>query len=584
MVPCTASRILDIGCGTGRLGESIKARQPAKVVGVEFIPEAAEKAKERLDHVLQGDVEELDQEFEEKYFDTVICGDVLEHLRDPAKLLRRVRKWIRPDGTLVASIPNVRHHTVVRSLLAGNWTYEPAGLLDRDHLRFFTRREIEKLFYRAGFEVRDIQIIPGPGDTDLRAHLSPDTVQVGRLQIAGLAPEDADEFYAYQFLVQAAPRPVPDFGLTSIIIVTHNGLEFTHQCLQSIEQYTDEPYELILVDNGSTDGTADYLSRLVGPRIIRNETNLGFPAAANQGIQAAHGRQILLLNNDCLVTTGWLSRMLTALHKDSMIGLVGSCSNRTGGPQRVSTTYEDLGELDGFAWDWGKAHDGTHVETNPLTGFCLLIRRELIERIGLLDEQFGIGGLEDDDYCLRADRAGFKAVLAKDAFVHHFGSRTFRTQGIDIDAHHQKNLLLFHEKWKDEIPNYGLTSIVIVTHNQLDYTKQCVESVRRYTDEPYEMIFVDNGSTDGTAEYLESIPNTKVIKNHENRGFPAAANRGIQASSGKQVLLLNNDCIVPFGWIRRLLRPLHSNPKIGMVGPSSTVSVASNRYRLHIET
>jgi SAM-dependent methyltransferase len=121
--------------------------------------------------VLVGDVERMASPFAPATFDAIVCGDVLEHLREPETFLRQARSWLRPQGSLIASIPNVRHHSVVRGLLAGNWTYEAAGLLDRTHLRFFTRRSIETLFEGAGF-----RIDPGGGFEDenavrRRAHL-----------------------------------------------------------------------------------------------------------------------------------------------------------------------------------------------------------------------------------------------------------------------------------------------------------------------------------------------------------------------------------------------------------------------------
>ena len=165
LVPATARRVLDIGCGAGRLGEALKARQQAEVVGIELDEAAAAAARQRLDEVIVGDIERLDLDFPPGSFDAIVCGDILEHLREPDRLLRRARGWLAADGRLVASIPNVRHHSVVRSLLEGNWTYESAGLLDRTHLRFFTRREIEKLLFRAGFADRrdEVRVRPGRG-------------------------------------------------------------------------------------------------------------------------------------------------------------------------------------------------------------------------------------------------------------------------------------------------------------------------------------------------------------------------------------------------------------------------------------
>jgi glycosyltransferase involved in cell wall biosynthesis/tetratricopeptide (TPR) repeat protein/2-polyprenyl-3-methyl-5-hydroxy-6-metoxy-1,4-benzoquinol methylase len=445
LVPESARRVLDIGCGAGRLGEAIKARQQAEVVGIEMNEEAAAVARQRLDHVLVGDVEELTLDFEPGSFDAIVCGDILEHLREPERLLRQARKWLAPGGCLSASIPNVRHHSVVCSLLQGNWTYESAGLLDRTHLRFFTRREIEKLFVRAGFGIEGMWSITAPGDSPSRNGQG--AVQLGRLSMSGLSEQDAAEFYTYQYLVRARPVPATDFALTSIVIVTHNQLEYARQCLESIRRLTDEPYELIVVDNASTDGTVDYLHALSDVRLITNETNRGFPAAANRGMAVANGRHVLLLNNDTVVTTGWLSRMLQALRSDATVGLVGPCSNFVSGPQQVDTGYDGLAELDGFGWDWGKAHEGLRVQVNRLVGFCLLIRREVIDAIGLLDERFGIGCFEDDDYCLRAIQAGYRAVIAADAFVHHYGGRTFVGSGVDVGQLMAENRQTFCEKW-----------------------------------------------------------------------------------------------------------------------------------------
>lgn len=162
LVPTTAQRILEIGCGAGRLGEALKKRQQAEVIGVELNAEAARRAAGRLDQVVLGNIETDEFRFTDGSFDTVICADVLEHLRNPLALLKRVRSWLSPSGVLVVSLPNVRNWTVIASLLEGNWTYEAAGLLDEDHVRSFTKREMEKLLFRAGFEDVEFGVVPGP--------------------------------------------------------------------------------------------------------------------------------------------------------------------------------------------------------------------------------------------------------------------------------------------------------------------------------------------------------------------------------------------------------------------------------------
>jgi GT2 family glycosyltransferase/2-polyprenyl-3-methyl-5-hydroxy-6-metoxy-1,4-benzoquinol methylase len=524
MVPESARRVLDVGCGTGRLGASIKARQKAEVVGIELDAEAARAATTRLDRVVVGDVEKLDGDLSRERFDCVICGDVLEHLREPDGLLRRASGWLGGDGALVASIPNARHYSVVQSLLSGNWTYERAGLLDRDHVRFFTRREIEKLLYRAGYWIDDLRLVPGAGFEEWRQRGRPGAVQVGRLHVGGMPAHEAEEFYVYQYLLRARPVPIPEQGLTSVVIVTHNQLAYTRLCVGSLLEHTDGPYELIFVDNASTDGTVDYLRALEGATVISNGENRGFPAAANQGIRAATGAQVLLLNNDTVVTTGWLRRLLDALYRDSRIGLVGPCSNCVSGPQQVQVGYDALEGVDGFAWDWGKAHDGRTEETDRLVGFCLLFRRELVERIGPLDERFGVGCFEDDDFTLRARRAGYRAVIARDAFVHHFGGRTFTGSGVDFAALMRENESLFREKWSGA--------------EEVECGKEkCACSKPEGNDEPRKGR-CRGGRCDWIARVKQSIARAQ---RHESRLTPEAlALPGM--SSDKVRHLLNNLC------------------------------------------
>jgi GT2 family glycosyltransferase/spore maturation protein CgeB len=449
LVPVTARRVLDVGCGAGRLGEAIKARQGAEVVGIELAGAAASAALGRLDRVVVGDAERIDPRFGPDDFDCVVCGDVLEHLEDPGAFLRRARGWLSPDGVLVTSLPNARHHQVVAGLLEGNWTYESAGLLDETHLQFFTRRDAIDLLEGAGFRIERVFIVPGPGHAEWRAAGSPGEVRIGRLHITGLPPEEIEEFHAYQFLFEARPRGANAAELTSIVIRTSNGLEFTRRCVESVQIGTDEPYELIFVDNGSTDGTVEYLRRTVpSATLLENRENRGIPAAANQGIRAARGRQIVLLDNDAVVTRGWLRKLLAVLERDPSTGLVGPCTNWPEGDQQVELGYRDLADLDRSVREWSRGREGRSREVAELNGFCLLIHRELINRVGLFDESYGLGLCEDKDYCQRSTAAGYRNWIADDAFVHHFGGRTFAANGVDTARLFTENRKRFRDRWE----------------------------------------------------------------------------------------------------------------------------------------
>lgn len=200
MVPVTASRILDIGCGTGALGSRLKAERPVEVIGVEVDPVAAEAASRVLDCVHAGDIETLALPYAKGSFDGIILADILEHLRDPWGLLGRLSPLLSPDGRLIASLPNVRHWSVVRGLLEGDWTYLPAGILDRTHLRFFTRRSGQSLIESAGLCVIRTEPIRSAGPPDLAA-----LVEACR----GLSLDAStlvDEVGVAQYLYLAAPR------------------------------------------------------------------------------------------------------------------------------------------------------------------------------------------------------------------------------------------------------------------------------------------------------------------------------------------------------------------------------------------
>ncbi len=147
------SRVLEFGCATGYMSQALRDRLGATVVGVELDAEAAQLATAHCERVLVGDAEELDLEAElgGERFDAILFADVLEHLRNPAALLTRVRPFVAEGGEVVASIPNVAHAAVRLALLAGSFRYREQGLLDESHLRFFTREGVQDLFEGSGY-------------------------------------------------------------------------------------------------------------------------------------------------------------------------------------------------------------------------------------------------------------------------------------------------------------------------------------------------------------------------------------------------------------------------------------------------
>jgi methionine biosynthesis protein MetW len=159
MIP-EGARVLDIGCGTGSLSSVIRNLRRAEVVGFEPHPERAEKARNAGLEVVTG---VYDQAIAQNYgkFDVVLFADVLEHLVDPLQILQDVKSSLAQDGRVLASIPNVAHWTVRILLLAGQFDYKPAGIMDATHLRWFTRKGVRRLFQQAGFDINQFQAAAG---------------------------------------------------------------------------------------------------------------------------------------------------------------------------------------------------------------------------------------------------------------------------------------------------------------------------------------------------------------------------------------------------------------------------------------
>jgi 2-polyprenyl-3-methyl-5-hydroxy-6-metoxy-1,4-benzoquinol methylase len=157
-IPDYAKTILDIGCGEGVFGQELKKRANREVWGIEISAPCAEKAKERLDRVMVGDIEIDDFDLPNDYFDCIICNDVLEHFKNPWSILRRLKNNLKKNGCMIASIPNVRYYKNLKALLLHKeWNYESYGILDFTHLRFFTQKSILSMFDECGYSVIKIE-------------------------------------------------------------------------------------------------------------------------------------------------------------------------------------------------------------------------------------------------------------------------------------------------------------------------------------------------------------------------------------------------------------------------------------------
>ena len=253
---------------------------------------------------------------------------------------------------------------------------------------------------------------------------------------------------------QFQPLVAASFPKASIIIVTYNNLALNRVCLKSLYEQTEWPdFETIVIDNASTDGTPEFLreAETLYPRlkVILNTENYGFAKANNQGLQIANGEYLVLLNNDTVVPRGWLSNLIRHLSADKSIGLLGPVTNEIGNEAKVPVGYTSILEMNDWARQYVREHDNEVFEIPMLAMYCLAMRREVFEKIGLLDEQFGMGMFEDDDYTRRARELDYKVMCANDVFIHHVGRASFKLLSDETyRAIFEKNRRLYEEKWK----------------------------------------------------------------------------------------------------------------------------------------
>jgi len=264
-----------------------------------------------------------------------------------------------------------------------------------------------------------------------------------------LAPATMEAIEATPPPAVVSETPAPR---ASIVVVSFNSLAFTRLCLESVLANTGEPaFELIVVDNNSGDGSREYLEELAERdarvRLIANAENAGFPAACNQGLAAAQGETLVLLNSDTIVAPAWLAGL--EAHLDAGAGLVGPVTNRIGNEAEVPVAYETYGDFLREAAVRAMKRRGEAIAIPTLTMFCLAMRRAAWQAIGALDESFGVGTLEDDDYSQRAHRAGLRLLCAEDVLVHHFGEGSFGKLFGDGSYSRllDRNREQFEEKW-----------------------------------------------------------------------------------------------------------------------------------------
>jgi len=243
----------------------------------------------------------------------------------------------------------------------------------------------------------------------------------------------------------------------SVVIASLNTKTHLEKCLRSIVRFASVPTEILVVDGGSKDGSlaavsaarADY--HAIEPVDFRE--SISFAMSSNEGARRASGRTLVFLNSDTIVTARWDEALLDALAREN-VAAAGPTSNAVKGAQinpRASIGYADEDGLRDFAWDETHRYWGRVTETNFLSGFCLATRADTWDEIGEFDERFVPGNFEDDDWCLRAQVRGYRLLVARAAYVHHVGQKTFEANAIGYAGALTDNHRRMNEKWGPEL-------------------------------------------------------------------------------------------------------------------------------------
>ncbi|MDO8211372.1 glycosyltransferase [Conexibacter sp. CPCC 206217] len=519
-VPEGARRVLDVGCGAGALGGALREERGIEVVGIELFPDAAEQAAERLDEVIVADLDSLESlPYPDGHFDAMIFGDVLEHLRDPHRLLRALRRYLADDGALVCSFPNVKHWSVVFPLVVQDrWTYEDSGLLDRTHVHFFTLDEAGAMLKETGYDPHTVTRVtdPLPGEltplaeaaAQLGAELTEVTARLGAYQYLVVATPTpgapvqrdaratagtpvivrssaADAATTDTTVAHAAATPVaasePSTGddapvaTATLLLVLDGSEQEALRCLTAISQLgVDQPeHEIVIVADCAPqlDGLLDLLDGDV--TVVKTERPQGFAAAASRGLQHCTRDAVVLMHGAPTVAPSFLTPLLAALAQP---GIAAAAAGADAGSN-----------------------------TAAVATAALATRRAALPRT----LPAAPAGLELPALCMLLARSG--EVVNVPASV---ASRPAATPTPQLRRAPGEPIEL---------------SIVIPTLDAAgERVRRCIAAAQANTDAAHELIVIDNGAPP--------------------QGFSAPVNAGLRAARGRYLLVLNDDVELLPGW------------------------------------
>lgn len=286
---------------------------------------------------------------------------------------------------------------------------------------------------------------------------------------------------------------------TSIVIISYNCASLMQQCIESIRKYCNsEAYQIVVVDNASTDGVREWLQQQSDIKLILCNENAGFPLGCNIGMQyAEQENDIFFLNNDTRMTPSALFWLRMGLYQKDDIGGVGAVSNHCGNGQQKDIYFEHAEEYVRYGEQINIPCSHPYEEKNRLCGFAMLIRRSVLEEVGEMDVNLSPGYFDDDDFTVRIGMAGYQLIVCHNAFIYHAGSQSFAGRN-DLEAVITKNYYYMFEKWQFDI----------MANAELN--EEAIRQIKEASVKPIKVLEVGSGSGNTLTRIKYLYPQSEV--------------------------------------------------------------------------
>ncbi|WP_414526889.1 glycosyltransferase [Nodularia chucula] len=581
-------QVADFGCATGLLAHLLQKRD-CVVTGIEINPDAAKVAEKYCEKVIVADLDfvSLTKILPREKFDVVIFGDVLEHLRNPWKVLEETKGILKEYGCIVASIPNIAHGAIRLALLNGNFKYTNLGILDDTHLRFFTRETSQELFHNTGYFIDEIDRtkLAVFSESDLIPKLDESNFSS---EVIRYLQEDKD-VDTLQFIIRAFPLS-PE-GKDSLLNSRYQKLlverDLTESQLQKAERQVAESQLQLQSTQGELETSQSQLQK-VEREVAESQLQLQSTQSELEKSQSQlrHTQGELEQSQSQLRhTQGELEKSQFQLQElevkfaRSQSQLQHTQAQFARSQSQSEHSHRELERLQAQLKHTQKQLEKsqfqirqTETESERSQSQLQEIQREL-EYCKTI-----IAAMETSKFWkLRKLWFKFKETAFKSSVSQPKSTANYTTNSVSSN----KQTASFSLQIEQILPPAPLTKhslnvdVIICVHNALEDVKKCLESVVRYSSMPYTIIIVNDGSQEETTQYLADFAhsqNVTLIRNETAKGYTFAANQGLQKSKGDYAILLNSDTIVTPNWLDRIVACGESDPKIGIVGPLSNTA------------